>query len=111
MSKERRRAERLDANLFAELETVDGRSLGRAVVTDVSLTGLAIETEADVQPSDVVVCHVEIPLNLLATVVRSQNATAAVRRFGVRFKGLSLIEKFLIRRLLKGSRKTRKVAL
>ena len=111
MSKERRRAERLEANLFAELETVDGRSLGRAVVTDVSLTGLAVETEADIQARDTVVCHVEIPLDLVATIVRGQNQSATVHRFGLRFKSMSFLEKFLIRRLLKGSRRTRKVGL
>ena len=111
MSKERRRAQRLDANLFAELETADGRGLGRGVVVDVSLTGLAVQTEADLSPNDAVICHVEIPLDLVADVVRVASRSAAVRTYGLRFKKTSLLEKFLIRRLLRGSLKTRKVEI
>lgn len=111
MTKERRRAVRLDANLFAELETADGRRLGRAVVKDVSLSGVAIETEADLPAAGKVICHIEIPLDLSATVVRSDEKSITVREYGLRFSGVSLMEKFLIRRLLKGKRTSRKVTL
>ena len=70
MAKDRRRAERLAANLFTEIETVSGDRLGRGVVVDVSTTGLAVDTEADLPMNGHVKCHIEIPLNIKAKVVR-----------------------------------------
>lgn len=110
MGKERRRAERLDANLFAEIETVSGTRLGRAVVTDVSLTGLAVESEVDLPIDGKVICHIEIPVNLKAIVVRSVG-NSAVRRYGLRFEGQGFWDKFFLRRMLRGTRRSRKIGL
>jgi hypothetical protein len=108
MGKERRRAERLDANLFAEIETVSGTRLGRAVVTDVSLSGLAVESEADLPINGDVVCYIEVPVQLKARVVRSIGNTM-VRRYGLHFEHQSFFDKLFFRRLLKGTRRTRKI--
>jgi len=109
MAKERRRAERLDANLFAEIDSPDGRVMGRAVVTDVSISGIGIETEGELPLNADVICHIEVPLNLRAFVVREKNSTAAVHKYGLKFSGLTFVEKFLVRRILNGTRKTRKI--
>ena len=108
MGRERRRAERLDANLFAEIETQSGDRLGRAVVIDVSLSGIAVETEADLPIDGHVVCHIEIPIDLKALVVRSIG-NSQVRRYGLRFQDQGFWDKLLFRRLLRGTRKTRKI--
>jgi hypothetical protein len=108
MGKERRRAERLDANLFAEIETASGDRLGRAVVVDVSISGIAVETEADLPIDGQVTCHIEIPVNLKATVVRTIG-NSQVRRYGLRIDGQGFWDKILLRRLLRGNRRTRKV--
>ncbi len=111
MGRERRRVARVDANLFAEVELASGEIIGRGVVTDVSLGGIALETEADIPVNSQVVCFIEIPLQLKATVVRRAISSDAVRQYGLKFDSPSIIEKFVIRRVLKGSRRTRKVDL
>jgi len=108
MGKERRRAERLDANLFAEIETSSGTRLGRAVVVDVSLTGLAVESEVELPIDGKVFCHIEIPVTIKATVVRSVGNTM-VRRYGLRIEDQGFLDKFVLRRLLRGPRRSRKV--
>lgn len=110
MSKDRRRAERLDANLFAEIETAMGDRLGRAVVTDVSISGFAVETEADLPLNGLVTCHIEIPIDIKATVVRSIGK-GQVRRWGLRIEGQGFWDKVVLRRLFRGSRRTRKVGI
>ena len=70
MTKERRRQERFSANLFTELMSASGHRLARGIVVDVSLGGLAIETEAGLAVGDVVDCHVELPFKVKAKVVR-----------------------------------------
>lgn len=108
MGKERRRAERLGANLFAEIETASGTRIGRAVVTDVSLTGIAVESEADLPIDGKVTCHIEIPIRFNATVVRSVSGSV-VRRYGLHFENQGFFDKLLLRRLLRGNRRTVKI--
>lgn len=108
MGKERRRAARHEANLFAEVETLAGESIGRAVVTDVSFSGIALETEGELPADEQVICHVEIPLTLRATVVRGIKG-GAMKRYGLRFEGQSFLDKLLMKKLLSGPRRTRKV--
>lgn len=111
MSKEKRRQPRLDANLFAEISSASGKSLGRAVVTDVSLSGMAIETEVDLSEKDQISCHVEIPLTLEFTVVRAI-VKGQVKRYGLRIKNQSLFDKIMLKKILiKGRRRTGKVSL
>ena len=107
MGRERRRAERLDANLFAEIETFSGTKLGRAVVTDVSLSGLAVECEGDLPINGKVRCYIEIPVSLTATVVRSVR-NGMVRRYGLRIEDQGFFDKIFLRRLLRGTRRSRK---
>ncbi|MBV9079885.1 MAG: PilZ domain-containing protein [Elusimicrobia bacterium] len=108
MANERRRAQRLKANLFADLETADGTRLGRAVVTDVSVSGVAVESEAELPINSEIVCYVEVPIMFKAKVVRFIPNTT-VRTFGLRIVGQSFWDRLVFRRVLKGPRSTRKV--
>src|SRR5262252_8519916 len=108
MASDRRRAQRMKANLFAEIESADGTRLGRAVVTDVSVSGVAVESEAELPINSEVVCYVEVPIMFKAKVVRSI-PTSAVRTFGLRIVDQSFWDRLVFRRVLKGPRSTRKV--
>ena len=107
--KERRSTERLTSRLFVELESSTlNSSNGRGVVVDVSLSGLAIETEADLTPGEMINCHVEIPFQVKARVV-GRLIPGQIKRYGLKFVGQSMIDKMLLKKLLKGSRQTKKI--
>ena len=106
--KERRRNERLDSKLFAEIETPKKESLGRAVVIDVSISGFAIETEADLSPNQMIDCHIEVPITLRASVVRAITE-GQLKLYGCRFVGQGFLDKIILKKILKGRRKTTKV--
>ena len=109
MAPERRRAQRFDANLFLDIQSPEsGETAGRGVVVDVSSTGMAIDTEATLDVNHDVECHVEIPLIIRARVVRLISQ-GHMKRYGVRFEKQSFFDRLLLRRLLKGPRRTRKV--
>ena len=111
MSNERRRQKRFNANLFADLETLEsGAGLGRGVVVDVSLSGLAVETETDLPEGTEVGCYVEVPFFLKARVMR-RIADGQMKRYGLRFVGQGIVDKLLLRKLLKGKRRSRKVSV
>jgi hypothetical protein len=109
MGQERRRMTRLESNFFVEFETSMQEVAGRGVVVDVSIAGLAVDTEAELNIGDVLLCHAEIPFTVKAKVVR-QVKPGQMKRYGLQFVGQSFIEKLLLRKLLKGERKTRKVS-
>lgn len=105
---DRRRQERLDAQLFVELESTHDGSRGRGVVVDVSLSGLALDTEVELVPNEVMGCHIEIPIYLKAKVVR-MIMSGQMKRYGLEFIGQSFLDKFILKKLLKGSRRTKKI--
>ncbi len=109
MTKEKRKQPRLEANLFAELSgRPSGDPLGRGVVVDVSLSGLAIETEADFSVDDMVTCHIEVPLKLEARIVR-RISNGQVKKYGLRFENQSIFDRFMFKKILKGKRQTRRI--
>ncbi|MCB4756651.1 MAG: PilZ domain-containing protein [Elusimicrobia bacterium] len=108
MGKERRATERFVSNMFIEFESLYGDTSGRGVVVDVSLGGLAVDTEADLTHEDTYKCHIEIPFSINAKVVRMVRP-GQMKRYGLQFIGQSFIDKLLLRKLLKGTRKTKKV--
>jgi hypothetical protein len=111
MSQEKRRQKRLEANLFAELVLIpSGDPRGRAVVVDVSLSGVALESEVDLDVNDVVECNIEIPIRFEAKVVR-RIMKGQVKRYGLQFKHQSIFDKIFLKRALKGSRLSTKVSL
>jgi hypothetical protein len=110
MGQEKRKQARLDANLFAQLHSSDGKAdFGRAVVVDVSIGGFAVDTEADLVLNQVLSCHIEMPLELKAKVVRAIQE-GQVKRYGLQFVGQSFLDKFLLKKILKGKRQTKKVS-
>ena len=110
MASDKRKQERFDANLFAELTSASGFAYGRGVVVDVSLSGLAIETEGDLTIGEELSCHVEVPLRFRVKVMRAV-IEGQVKRYGVRFVDQSFLDKVLLKKILKGSRQSRKVSL
>ncbi|MCG3203857.1 MAG: hypothetical protein KCHDKBKB_00534 [Elusimicrobia bacterium] len=109
MDKQNRKKERLAAHLFAELTSSNsGKSLGRGIVVNVSLSGLGVETEADLSINDIISCHIEIPLKLDAKVVRIEGS-GQLRKYGLLFRSQSLFDKIILKKLFSGSLKTRKL--
>lgn len=108
MGRDNRKAERFGANLFVEFESSSDSSVGRGVVVDVSLSGFAVDTEADLSINSELECHIEIPVTLKARVVRAI-IEGQVKRYGLKFVDQGLIDKFVFRKILKGKRQTRKV--
>jgi hypothetical protein len=110
MGKERRRAERYPAKLFVELEPVaemDDKK-GRGVVIDVSRLGLALETESNLTLGATYDCHVEIPFALKAKVVRKYTS-GLIKKYGLEIVGQGVLDKFILTRLLKTSKITKKI--
>lgn len=109
MSKEKRKQPRLDANLFAEISAnPSGNPLGRGVVIDVSISGLAIDTEADFAVNEKVTCEIEVPITLTARVVR-RISNGQMRRYGLRFENQSIFDRFMFKKILNGKRRTGKI--
>lgn len=107
--RERRRQERYHAKLFAELVSpVRRESLGRGVVLDVSLSGFSVETEADLDLDQELECHIEIPLSIRARVAR-RLSDGQLKKYGMKMIKQGFLDKFLVRKLLKGSRTTKKI--
>jgi hypothetical protein len=109
MGIERRKKERFESQLFVDLENPGLKeSLGRGVIIDLSRSGLAIETEVDLNTLQDVVCHIEIPISLKATVVR-QVRGGQLKKYGLKIRYQSLMDRLVIGRIIKGRLKTRKV--
>ena len=107
--RERRKKERLHAKLFLEFFSIPLReNLGRGVVVDVSLSGMAIDTEVDLNINDELDCHIEFPLNVRAKVVR-RITSGQIKRYGLRMLDQNFIDKLILKKVLKGSRSTRKI--
>jgi hypothetical protein len=106
MDRERRRAERYDARLFAKIRNLATQEdLGRGVVLDVSLSGFGLETEADLEQMQDYQFDIEVPLTFRAKVMR-RITPGQVKKYGVKLVGQSLLTKIILRKLLKGSRQT-----
>jgi len=109
MEENKRKKARFDTNLFVEISSTTLREvLGRGVVTDVSLSGLAVDTEVVMDLERVFDLHIEVPLNIRARVVRIL-APGGMKRYGLKFVGQGFLDRLLLRKLLKGSRATKKV--
>ncbi len=103
---ERRRAERLESNLFAVIRANgDSSKLGRAIVIDVSVSGFAVETETDMEVGKDYQFDVEIPITFKAKVVRSLTP-GQMKKYGLKIVGQGFFSKLLLKKLLKGSRQT-----
>jgi hypothetical protein len=77
---------------------------------DVSLSGVAVESEGDLTAGEEVECYIEMPLQFRARVVRIVSE-GQVKRYGLRFSDQSLLDKMLLKKILKGRRQSRKVTL
>lgn len=108
MSKDKRKSERMSSSIFANLESITQESLGRGVVLDVSMSGFGVETEADLQIDGEIICHMEIPLTIRAQVVR-RIKNGQIKRYGLRFVGQGFFDKLMMKKVLEGPIKTRKV--
>ncbi|OVE76115.1 hypothetical protein BVX98_06450 [bacterium F11] len=107
--RERRKTDRLESKFFLEIFKLPSKEKkGRGVVVDVSLTGMAIETEADLKPGDTLECHIEAPVRIKTKVVRHL-IPGQVKTYGLKMVNLSLLDKLVIKKILKGSRLTRKI--
>ena len=109
MGQERRRAPRLDSNLFANIRMPgETELLGRAVVVDVSLSGFGVETELDLEINKTYEFDVEVPLRLKVKVMRSLTP-GQMKRYGVQIEGQGFFDKLILKRLLKGNRSSIKL--
>lgn len=108
MSKDKRKAERMASSIFATIESSYRELLGRGVVLDVSMSGFGIETETDLEIGHEIVCHMEIPLTIQARVIR-RITSGQMKRYGLVFIGQGFFDKLLMKKILDGPKKTRKV--
>jgi len=109
LSKERRRQQRFGANMFADFTSVGySDPLGRGVVMDVSVGGLAVETEAELPLGGEVYCHIEIPFQVRVRVV-SQHTSGQRRRFGLQFLDMGILDRLLLKRAMRRGLFTKKV--
>jgi hypothetical protein len=110
VSKDRRKAPRFESRLFVNFQGPNdgGQSNGRGVMVDVSRLGFAIDTESELEPGVVYDCHVEMPFALRAKVVRLYSR-GLLRRYGMEIVSPSIIDRLLLRKLLKGNRFSKKV--
>ncbi len=107
--RERRRHERLGANLFIQFEhPLLDEKFGRGVIVDVSKSGFAVDTETDLSIDTEYTCHMEIPLTVKAKVVR-QVIPGQMKRYGFKITNLGFWDKMVLRKSLKGHLKTRKI--
>jgi hypothetical protein len=106
MGKERRRAKRVESNLFALVRNLgEEDASGRAVVVNASTRGFGIETELDLETEKEYEFDIEVPLTFRAKVVRSLTP-GQMKRYGVQVTGLGFFGRLLLNRLLKGNLKT-----
>lgn len=109
MGKERRRAERLKSNLFVNFEdSSPRRAKARGVVVDVSPYGFALETEAELNLNDIYFCNIEIPFALRAKVVR-RSTMGQMKQYGMMLVKNSMLDMWVLKKLVKGIRRTRKI--
>jgi len=107
--KNKRKFERHHSNLFIDLFSRSLLSkIGRGVMVDISLAGLAIETEADLKIGEEYECRIEFPISIRAKVVRVVQE-GQIKQYGLRTIGQTLIDRFILRRLLKGRKITGRV--
>ena len=105
----KRKAARLESQLFLEISDPKmSESLGRGVVVDFSLSGCAIDTEADLNIGADINCHIEIPIEISAKVVR-RVLEGQIKRYGLKFLNQGFFDKMFLKKVMKGSRKTKKV--
>lgn len=98
----------MSSSIFAELESTYKEHLGRGVVLDVSISGFGIETEAELEIGHQINCYMEIPMTVRAEVVR-RITNGQIKRYGLRFVGQGFFEKMVMKKILEGPKKTRKV--
>lgn len=106
---EKRRHQRVNTNLFIKINHPafqDGTNRGVAV--DLSFSGFAIETEADIAINEVLDCEIEIPFSIKGKVVRRVGG-GQMAKYGVRFEGLGFFDKLFLKRVLKGRKRTNKI--
>jgi len=108
MAQERRRKERYPSKLFADLHLPKKDTAGRAVVVNISLGGIAIDTECDLNLGDEVECFMEIPLRVKAKVV-PRISWGQIKRYGLQMNRQNLLDRLILRRILKGKLQTRKI--
>src|SRR5258708_25366811 len=104
MSKERRGSPRYKANLFIEVSTRSGSS--RGVVVDLSTYGFGLETELDLSVGETCDFTIEFPMPIRAQVM-SRNAGGHIKRYGMKIVGQSFLDKFIIKKIIKGPRLTK----
>ncbi len=105
---DRRRSERFGSRLFVELESKTAGRLGRGVVVDLSGSGFGLEAEAELADGAVYECHIEMPITIRARVM-IRYLEGQVMRYGMKIVNQSILDKLLLRKILKGPRKTRKL--
>jgi hypothetical protein len=105
----KRREERLEALLFVNLQNVHSKeNVGRGVIRDVSRRGFMVETETELNNGDDLNCLIEIPVSFKAKVMWKK-MPGQIKQYGFSYKDLSFFDKWILKRFLKGPRRTGRV--
>lgn len=102
MIREKRKYVRIPIIILVDLFTTDSSvPKGRACIVDLSLGGLAVETEVELKKDTELFLRINLPgrptpLEVFAEVVRQQEM-GNVFRYGLRYTQLNIFEKFKLK--------------
>lgn len=105
----KRKSERLPSLLFVEIKS-DGtkEALGRGVALNISAGGFQLESESNLKKGSKYLFLFEIPFTFPGEVVWSI-PKGQIRQYGLKFSDLSFLDKFIVKKFLKGSRRNRRI--
>ena len=107
--KERRRHHRHHSNMFIDVETIGtSEQVARGIVTDVSSSGLAMESDNDLSIDKDFNCFVEFPVKMKVKVVRRRRKGQSIV-YGLRIVEPGMFDRLILRYLLRGRLRTRKL--
>lgn len=100
---ERRRAVRIPVNMIVELITSKGiTDRGIARLKDISIGGMAIESELKLWKGSTIFLSMHIPVMVRGKVVyENPTDVSGVRRYGIKFESLGFLEKINLKRFIK----------
>ena len=101
MSK-KRKYDRIPATILAELYPIGSIvSQGRGCVVNLSLGGVAIETETSFAVGTELDLVINLPLQMTGRIVRSEKVEGNFNRYGIEFTKSNLLDRLRIRRYIR----------
>lgn len=94
---------------IVEIKSDGGKeTLGKGIVVNMSAGGFQVETETVLQEGGKYHYVFEIPIEYAGEVAWNK-AKGQMHQYGIKFAGLSFLDKFILKKFLKGPRRNRHV--